>query len=193
MNLCDIGGDYFGNVGVDSRAGDVVSVQNILDVVFALIGCDNLRFLENGPDAGQSIVSLASLDALLTELGINLSESLALSESLVGSNSLCSALGGSNASQMFRVGDEDVKEAFGVPPSYSVEQFVVLSLEGGPAPRGGVLDDGPDLSPLLVRESDSVPVELVVDFLEHMAFVDPAIDNFLLSLLDDCFSCSLPS
>lgn len=94
---------------------------------------------------------------------------------------------------MFRVFDEGLKEVFGVPPSYSVEQFVVLSLEGGPAPSGGVLDDGPDLSPLLIRESDSVPVELVVDFLEHMAFVDPAIDNFLLSLLDDCFSCSLPS
>ena len=117
MNLCDIGGDYFGNVGVDSRAGDVVSVQNILDVVFALIGCDNLRFLENGPDAGQSIVSLASLNALIFELGINLSESLALSKSLLGSNSLIRALGGPNSSQMRRVFDEDVKEGFGVPLS----------------------------------------------------------------------------
>lgn len=68
-----------------------------------------------------------------------------------------------------------------------------MILEGGPVPTGRVLDNVPDLFPLLVRESDSVLLELVVDCLEHSALVDPAIDNFLLSLLDDCFSCSFPS
>jgi len=38
MNLCDIVGDYCGNVGVDSGAGDVVSVQDTLDVASGLRG-----------------------------------------------------------------------------------------------------------------------------------------------------------
>jgi len=55
-----------------------------------------------------------------------------------------------------------------------------------------VLDEGPDLSPVGVRNSDSVSAELVVDGTEHSASLNPAIDDFLLSLFDDSSSGLLP-
>ena len=134
VNLCDMVGDNPGNIGDDGVAGDAVGVEDPLDVASGIRGRDGLRSRENVPDAVQSLVSLASLDALLSELCINLSESLAPGKSSLGSDSLRSASFGLNSSQMRRVPDKDIEERLSVSSCNLSEQSVVLSLEGVPAP-----------------------------------------------------------
>lgn len=55
-----------------------------------------------------------------------------------------------------------------------------------------MLDKGPDLSPVVVRNCDIIFVELVVDLLEHFALFNPAFDDSLLSFFDDVSSSFLP-
>jgi hypothetical protein len=100
MHLSDVIGDNLSNIGVDGSAGDVVGLQDSSDVASGIRGRDLARSADDKPDAVKSLVSLASLDALLSELGINLSESLALGKSFLNSASLGSAFCGLDSSQV---------------------------------------------------------------------------------------------
>ena len=134
VNLMNMVGDNSGNIGDDGVASDAVGSEDSCDVFSGIRGRDGLRSRENVPDAGQSLVSLASLDTLLSELGINLSESLALGKSFLGGDSLRSASSGLNSSQVRGVVDKDLKESLSVSSGNLSEQFVVLRFEGVPAP-----------------------------------------------------------
>jgi hypothetical protein len=126
LNLCDMGGHNSGNVGDDLVAGDAVGSEDSLDVVSGLRGRDALRSRDDAPDFGKSIVSLASLDTLLFELSINLSESLALGKSFLGGGSLGRAFSRLNTSQMRGVPNKDIEERLSVSSGNLSEQFVVL-------------------------------------------------------------------
>jgi hypothetical protein len=72
------------------------------------------------------------------------------------------------------------------------EQSVVLSLEGGPAHFRRLLDKNPDLSPVGVRDSDSVLPELMGECFHQSVLTSPACDDSLLPSFDDLSSGLLP-
>jgi hypothetical protein len=55
-----------------------------------------------------------------------------------------------------------------------------------------VLDKGPDLLPVAVRNCDAITVEFLVDLLEQVALFSPAFDDVHLSFFDDLSSGLLP-